>query len=67
MNSLFQAVVSHLEVCVGVYPSAGVQHAAFSHLKIIGWHFEAGWLGGEVGGKGRGKLSAKKETGAEEP
>lgn len=42
--------------------------AAFSHLKIIGWHFEAGW-GGVVGegGKGREKLSAKKETGAEEP
>lgn len=37
--------------------------AAFSHLKIIGWHFEAGW---GRGGKGRGELSAKKETGAEE-
>lgn len=29
--------------------------AAFSHLKIIGWHFEAGW--GGVGGEGRGEGS----------
>lgn len=26
--------------------------AAFSHLKIIGWHFEAGWGRGEGRGKG---------------
>lgn len=31
--------------------------AAFSHLKIIGWHFEAGWGGVVGGGEGRGERS----------
>lgn len=32
--------------------------AAFSHLKIIGWHFEAGWRWGE--GRGEGSCLPKR-------
>ena len=45
------AVVSHLEVCVGVSPSSEPS-TAFSHLEITGWHLgcrEGEWEGGQRG------------------